>query len=515
MSVIPLFFDKLRNLFLSNYIFSFYYIIVLVIILVTIISALFPYQTQNFFYEYLGKAFTRSQSLKIIIPDNCENDRICISSLMDSLKQKHKKILIKEVDCEKTASPIDMLVKGKGDIIVTSSISALMKKKGFTALSTAGEKGIYIIAPKNYNFEEFQMLAGKKIGFLGDITTGIYITEQLIKFYHFDVPPELHSQKIYNVEKSFSSGEIEAVVWVEGINSSIIRDFLSKTWYQIVPIQQSKDFSETIPGLHIKNLNISPFGSIDLICIKNILAISNRVPNSIVREVITAWFSSEFILYSPEYEPTCSAFIPPPFIDIHPVALTYFNKDKPLTRTELTTLAFSFISILIAILLLKQLFHIWLRQRNKPYEKELEKRWEEVTSLKYQWEVGLSNDEILIRLKRIKSIYNWALESYKQNFISEKEVMLLYLNILHQILEFNEQYFKYLNKNKTIDKLSINGLTTPSTQIPDTEVQSLQTVPRTFIDEKDKYLKTPVPQQRSREQIQQMLLFDHNQDSEK
>lgn len=514
MSKISLLFSKLQDLLSSKYIYFLYYIIASVLILITITSALFPYQTQSIFYKCLGKVFARVQSLKIIIPDNSEYDRRCISSLIESLKQRNKNIIIKEIDCEKNASPADMLLKGKGDLTIISSISALMQKNKLMALSSAGEKAIYIIAPKNYGFEEFQMLAGKKVGFFGDIPSGIYVTEQLIKFYNFDVSPELNTQKIHNIEKSFSNGEIEALVWVEGINSSKIRDFLHKDWYQIVPIQQSKDFSLTIPGLHTKTLNIPPQGPLDFICIKNILTISKRVPNSTVREVVNAWFSSEFILTSPEYESTCSAFIPPAFLDIHPIALTYFNKNKPLTRTEIKTLGFSFIFILIAILLLKQLLNIWLKRKNKPYEEELEKRWEEVKSLKYHWEIGLSNDEILIRLKRIKSIYNWALESYRQNFISEKAVMLLYLNILHQLLEFNERYFEYLNKNKTITELSPENLTMPPTQTPDLEAQSPQSIPRTFIDEKDKYLKAPVSPQIPKEQVQQLLLFNLEEDKQ-
>lgn len=513
MLKIPLFLSKLRNVLSSNYIYFLYYIIAFILIIVTITSALFPYQTQNIFYKYMGKAFARVQSLKIIIPNNSDYDRKCISSLIESLKQRNKKIVIKEIDCEKNTTPIDMLVKGKGDIGIISSISALIQKNKLMALSSAGEKGIYIIAPKNYGFEEFKMLAGKKIGFFGDIPTGIYITEQLIKFYNFDVPPELNTQKIHNIEKSFSNGEIEAVIWVEGINSSPIRDFLNKNWYQIVPIQYSTDFSNTIPGLYIKNSNISSYGSMDLICTKNILAVSKKTPNSTVHEILNAWFSSEFILSFPEYESTLSVFIPPVFLDIHPVALTYFNKNKPLTRTELKTLGFSFFLVLITILLLKQLLNIWLKRRNKPYEEELEKRWEEIKSLKYQWEIDLSNEEILIRLKRIKSVYNWALESYKQNFISEKTVMLLYLNILHQLLEFNERYFEYLDKNKIITEHSPEILATSPAQILDIETQSSPSAPRIFVDEKDKYLKTPVSPPISKEPVEQMLLF--NPDEEK
>ena len=515
MSKISSLFSKLQRLLLSNYIYFLYYIIVFVLIIITITSALFPYQTQDIFYKYLGKVFARAQSLKIIIPDTIEYDRNCISSLIESLKQKNNKIIIKEIDCEKNSSPTDMLIKGKGDIAIISSISALMQGKKLMALSTAGEKGIYIIAPKNYGFEEFQMLAGKKIGFFGDIHTGIYITEHLIKFYNFDVPPELNTQKIHNIEKSFSSGEIEAVVWVEGINSPPIRDFLYKNWYQIIPIKQSKEFLTTIPGLHLKTLNIPFYESLDLICIKNILTISQRVPNSTVREVVNAWFSSKFILSSPEYESTCSAFIPPAFLDTHPVALTYFNKNKPLTRTELKTLGLSFIFVFISILLLKQLLNMWLKQKSKSHEEELEKRWEEVKSLKYQWEAGLSSEEILIRLKRLKSVYNWALESYRQNFISEKAVMLLYLNILHQLLEFNERYFEYLDKSKTIAEISQEISTNPPGKILDIEIQSPQSTSRTFIDEKDKYLKAPASQQMPKEQAQQLLLFNLDEDKQK
>lgn len=492
---------KLRTLFLSKYVYLIYYLFILSITFITIVSALFPYPTQNLFYKFFDSAFTRIQILRIVFPHNSEYDRKSILSLINELKQKNKKIAIKEIECEKNISPAEMLIKGKGDLAIISSTFCLLYRNQIKAISSAGEKTIYIIAPKNYGFEEFQMLAGKKIGFVGDVHTAMYITERLIQFYHFDIPPELNKEPIHDIEKSFSNGEIEVIVWADESNSPYVREFLSKKWYQIVPVQQAVEFSKTIPGLCSRTLNILSYGPQELICIKNILAVSHRVSNPTVREVIRAWFTSEFILHYPEYTPTHETFLPPAFLDIHPIAFSYFNKNRPITQKELKTLGISFVFLLIAFLLLRQLFQFWIKRKNKHYEKELKKIWDEIKYLKYQWNVELSNQEILIRLKKIKSIYNWALESYKQNFTSEKELILIYLNILHQLLEFNERYFEYLNKKLTISE-------TLSIQEQNKEIKPLQKVPILPIDEKDKYLKTPPSQTIQKEQEQQMLLFN-------
>ncbi len=235
--------------------------------------------------------------------------------------------------------------------------------------------------------------------------------------------------------------------------------------------------------------------------------------NSTVHEITQTWFSSEFVLSHPEYDSTLSKFVPPAFLDTHPVALAYFNKEKPLTREELKTLMVSFALILIAMLFLRQLFHIWLKRKNKPYEKELEKRGEEIRYLKYQWDIELSNEEILIHFKRIKSIYNWALESYKHNFISEKAMSLLCINIIQQILYFNERYFEYAKKKQSILELSSTHEDILTTRGSNTETQSLQTPSKTVFDEKDKYLKTTISQQLLKEQ--QMLLFADENNTEK
>ncbi len=506
-------FTKIRGSLSNNYVYIIYYSSVVFIIGITLFSVFFPYQMQSTVYKYLGDMFSRTQILKVVLPNNSEHDRMSILSLVDELKQRYRKIIVKEIECEKNLSPTDMLIKGKGDLAIASSISCLTLKDKFSAISSSGEKAIYIIAPKNYGFNEFHMLAGKRIGFLGDISTGIYIIERLINFYNLDVPPELSQQRIYDIEKSFSSGEITAVVWTEEVYSSSIRKLLENDWYQIVPIRQSDSFTKTIPGLYVKHLDILPIGSIDLICVKNILIVSKNLSHSSVRKIVHAWFSSDSVLNSSEYDPTLKAFIPPGFLGIHPVAWEYFNKDKPITRKELITLGILFILILISILLLKQLFYIWLKRKNKPYEKELEKMWEEMKSLKCQWEIRLSNEEILIRLKKIKSLYNWALESYKNKFISEKSVLLFYLNILHQLIEFNERYFEYMYKKQTISELLQQETGTPSIIEKNIKTQELQSVSQVIVDNKDKYLKSPIPQQFSQEQTQQLLLFNSEEEN--
>lgn len=514
MTRLLLLLDKLRYPFSNNYISIFYYFILFILILLTTISSLFPYQTQNIFNKYFISFFSRPQILKIIISSENDYSQAVILSIINGLKQRNKKIVIKEIECEKNSSPDEMLIKGKGDLAIISSISCLLNKNKIKSISSAGEKAFYVLAPRNYGFEEFQMLSGKKIGFCGDINTGIYITERLIHFYHFDIPPELIRQRIYDLEKSFSGGIIEAAVWVDEISSPTVREFLSKKWYRVVPIEQSVEFSKTAPGLYTKKID-TLYGSLNLICTKDILVISNRVSNSIVREIIQTWFSSEYILSHSEYDNTLSRFIPPPFLDTHPIATAYFNKSKPLTREELKTLVVSFVLIFIAILLLRQLFRIWLKRKNKPYEKELEKRWEELKSLKYQWDIVLSNEEILIHLKQIKSIYNWALESYKHNFISEKGMTLLCVNIIQQVLYFNERYFEHIKNQQSILDLSPVHKDISTTKESHTDTQSSQTTSKAVFDEKDKYLKTPILQQPSKEQEQQMLLFMEEDKKEK
>ncbi len=506
MSSSLLLLDKLRYFISSNYISVSYYFILFILILLTTLSALFPYQAQNIFNKYIISFFTRPQTLKIIVSGENDYSQAPILSIINGLKQRNNKIVVKEVECEKNSSPIEMLIKGKGDLAVISSISCLLNQDKIKSISSAGEKAIYILAPRNYGFEEFQMLSGKKIGFIGDTPTGIYILERLIQFYHFDIPPELIKQRIYDIEKSFSSGVIEAIVWVEEINSLSVQEFLNKKWYRAVPIKQSVEFSKTVPGLYTKNID-TLFGSLNLICTKDILVISNRVSKSTVREIIQTWFSSEYVLSHPEYDNTLRKFTPPPFLDTHPIASAYFNKGKPLTREELKTLVVSFVLIFIAILLSRQLFRIWLERKNKHYERELEKRWEELKYLKYQWNIELSNEEILLHLKRIKSIYNWTLESYKHNFISEKAMALLCVNIIQQVLYFNERYFEHIKNKQSILELSPVHEDIFTTKEANTDTQFPQNTSKPVFDEKDKYLKTPVTQQSSKEQAQQMLLF--------
>ncbi len=509
------FIKKIKGFSLNNSPSLLYYSFVLLIVSIAVLSTLFPYKLQNFFYKYITPLYTRSQTLRVVISGNLEYDRMCISPFINNVSKIHNKILLKTVECEKDSSPADMLRKGKGDLAIVSSVSCLPQDGKIKAISLAGEKVYFVFAPKNYGFNEFNMLAGRKIGFLGDIPTGIYITERLISYYRFDVPPELYKQKIYDVEKSFSSGEIEAVVWVEGYNTSQIQDFISKNWYQIVPIQQAEEFINTLPFLFAKNINTPHNGTIKFICIRNILAVSNRVSNFVVQNVIEAWFNSEFVLASHDYESTFLAFHPPAFLDIHPIALEFFNMNKPITKSELKTLGYSFFIILVCILLLKRTIQIWSQKRNKPYEQELEKRWEEVRALQYQWDTELRSEEILIRLKKLKSIYNWTLESYKHGFITEKAVMTLYMSILYQILDFSERYFDYWEKKKILSDFTTEETNTKFAQTKDTEEENIQTPPKIYKDDKDKYLKVSTTQQVDKKLEQQMLLFNFDEEKHK
>jgi len=470
-----------------------------------------PYHTQDFVRKYILENLSfRTQNLKIVIPDNTEDDKAWLEALKDTLGKSNKRIIVKEIECDKNSSPIDMISRGKGDITITSSISCLLNNNTVLPISTAGEKAIYIIAPKNYGITEFQLLADKKVGFFGDVSLGKYVIERLTHFYSFDLPPELITTRIYDIDKAFSNGEIEALVWSEGIYSTSIRKFLDKSWYQIVPISQSEEFVKTVPGLYTQTINYSD-EPIKLICIKNVLVTSNKVSDSVIRSVLQAWFSPETISLSPEHTYSIEAFLPPAFLKIHPTAIAFFEKDKPLTQKNLVTLGISLLLIVFSILLLKQVISIWKKDRNKPYLEELEKRWEELRFLNYQWDIDLSNEEILLRLRKIKSIYNWTLQSHKQNFIPEKAVILLFTNLIHQLIEFHERYFEWQGKKQIANNLSAKETEKEQTEQKD-ETLIMKSIYQSLVDEKDKYLK-PSPELSTKKEENQMLLFNPEEEN--
>lgn len=511
MPLYPRITSRLHNLISNRYAHYLYYIALLLLIFISILSALAPYYTQDLVRKYILENLSfRTQILRIILPYNDDNDRVWLKTLKDVLEENSRKIVIKEIECDRNSSPVEMLMRGKGDITITSSLSCLLNNSKVLPISTSGEKTVYIITPKNYGITEFQLLAGKKIGFFGDVFFGKYVIERLIQFYNFDLPPELTTNQLYDIDKSFSSGEIEALVWSEGRNSSSIRKILDKSWYQIVPISQSEDFVRTVPGLYTQTINYSN-ESIKVICTKNVLVVSNKVSDTVTRSILQAWFSPKIISLSPEYTYSIEAFKPPAFLNIHPTAIAFFEKDKPLTRQNLITLGISLILVAFSVILLKQFISIWTRNKNKPYLEELEKRWEEVRYLNYQWDIDLSNEEILLRLRKIKSIYNWTLQSYKQNFIPEKAVILLFTNLIHQLIEFHERYFEWQEKKQIINKFSAEEV--EKEQIPQKDdTLIMEGIYQPLVDEKDKYLKSSSESLTKKEE-NQMLLFNPEEEN--
>ncbi|HOV34022.1 MAG TPA: ABC transporter substrate-binding protein [Candidatus Hydrogenedens sp.] len=513
MPLYPRIASRLHSLISNQYANYFYYIALLLLIFVSILSALAPYYIQDLVRKYILENLSfRTQFLRIILPDNDENDKAWLKALKDALGKNSKKVVVKEIECDRNSSPVEMLIHGKGDITITSSLSCLLNNSKVLPISTAGERAIYIVTPKNYGITEFQLLAGKKIGFFGDVFLGKYVMERLIRFYNFDLSPELITNRFYDIDKAFSSGEIEALVWSEGRNSTSVRKFLDKSWYQIVPIRQLEDFVKTVPGLYSETINYLN-EPIKIICTKNVLVVSNKLSNSVIRPVLQAWFSPETISLSTDHTYNIEAFIPPAFLHIHPMAIAFYERDKPLTRRNLITLGFSLLLVALSILLLKQVISIWKNNRNKPYLEELEKRWEEVRLLNYQWDIDLSNEEILLRLRKIKSIYNWTLQSYKQNFIPEKAVILLFTNLVHQLIEFHERYFEWQEKKQIISRLYPEETEKEQTPQKD-ETLIIKSIYQPIVDDKDKYLKSS-PESLTKKEENQMLLFNPEEENKR
>ncbi|HOK10350.1 MAG TPA: ABC transporter substrate-binding protein [Candidatus Hydrogenedens sp.] len=494
--------NKIRKLTTLRPLNTLYYIFLSLLTIASLFSALAPHHTQTFISKGFLSLFSfRAQTLKFVYPMN-EDIEIETLKLLKNNLLLNKKINIREIECDKNTSPVEMLSQGKGDITITTSVSYLRNRQNIATLVTAGEKLFNIISPKNYNITEFSQLTGKKIGFQGDIPLAIYLTEKLIQFYNFDVPPELKKIKIDNVEKAFSNGDIEAVVWVENIRSQGIRQLLSKPWYNIVLIAQINEFAKITPGIYTKEVvySIETEKAINTINIPEFLIVSTKVPTSLVRAILDTWFSPEIIsiVYNNHYDITNA--LPPPYVTIHPTAVNYLEKDKPLTKDELKALITSFCSILFFIVITKHIFTLWKKRKNRPYIIELEKRWDEISSLKYQWDIDSTNENILKQIKQCKSIYQWVVQSYKQRFISEKDAILIISNLLQQLIEFNERYLEYIEKKKQIEELSKEPPKLPEEK----------TEPKIIPDEKDKYLKQPPETITVKEDKKenQMLLFE-------
>ncbi|MCP5048668.1 MAG: TAXI family TRAP transporter solute-binding subunit [bacterium] len=216
---------------------------------------------------------------------------------------------------------------------------------GLNAVATIGWQYVHIITPVNSGIQEFNHLKGKTVS-LGPRESGnASLGKLVLDYFHPSAGVKLEYTDIYQIERDFRAGKMDAVFTVYDLHARVVGELLETGDYRLIPIHGAESIAYTIPGCFSGTLPHSLYGRnrdipsrddgiFPTLKVKTLLISHREMDGFIVKKLLRTLYSTSFIKQSrlPELDEKKGRVVFD--LPLHPEADEFYRRNDPVTADK-------------------------------------------------------------------------------------------------------------------------------------------------------------------------------------